>query len=350
MGRKRTVNLNLPEHIKLEGGTYYFRVGRNPRVRLGSTYPEAMMEHAKLLQVPASVTSLSDVMTKYLVEVVPTKAPRTIRDNTIEMVKLRAVFGHLRPEQVTAPMLNRYASERGAPVRANRELALLSNVYTWAINWGYAAINPCSGRFKGEEPRRTHLPTDKEIDFFMAHASELIRLYAEFKWLTSLRKADILKIELCHLTEEGIVLVEGKKMKRNPSTKVMEGKEIVIAWSPELRAVVAKARARRTRGYKDNRPIALRRHLFCTLHGERYTLDGFDSNWEHSMTRAKQLAAAEGKPFRHFREHDLRAKSASDDSATAQSRLQHTSAKTTKNYLRNKERTVVTPLMRKNAR
>ena len=77
-----------------------------------------------------------------------------------------------------------------------------------------------------------------------------------------------------------------------------------------------------------------------TVIAECYTEDGFRSLWSYAMWK---WTTQEGGPKgEHFTEHDLRAKVGSDseDLQTAQERLQHQSASTTKRVYRRKPASV----------
>jgi hypothetical protein len=90
------------------------------------------------------VTTMGEIMDRYMFEVAPKKAPSTYGSNKREMGNLRAVFGHMKPEEITAPDIYAYMDKRGAPVRANRE-RLCSRMYS-------------ATRFDGASPRT--IPAD----------------------------------------------------------------------------------------------------------------------------------------------------------------------------------------------
>jgi hypothetical protein len=79
----------------------------------------------------------------------PTKAPLTQRDNLIQLSKLCKFFDAPPAplDEITPQHIRQYLDWRKtAPVRANREKALLSHIFNKARDWGYtAAPNPCAG-------------------------------------------------------------------------------------------------------------------------------------------------------------------------------------------------------------
>src|SRR5207247_5511269 len=70
---------------------------------------------------------------------------RTRADYEDYSVPLLAVFGDVHAAAVMAPDVARYlrVERADAPVRANREIALLGNLLALAIELGEATANPC---------------------------------------------------------------------------------------------------------------------------------------------------------------------------------------------------------------
>ena len=77
---------------------YYYDHGGKPRREepLGSDYGLAIVRWAEIQRAgaekPAAIVTFGYVATRYLAEVVPTKAPRTQRDNLRELERLKAYF------------------------------------------------------------------------------------------------------------------------------------------------------------------------------------------------------------------------------------------------------------------
>lgn len=134
------------------------------------------------------------------------------------------------------------------------------------------------------------------------------------------------------MTDEGIAVTQGKT-----------GARLIYLWDAELRTVVARIKAmRRPRGPHRTktlrRPIGL--HLFCTRAGQPYTASGFDSIWQRAMKKA--LGA--GVIKERFTEHDIRAKTATDDPLSAQQRLGHKNRSMTDRYIKVRKVEKVKPL------
>lgn len=349
MGRKRESHPELPERVVFRHGAYYYRpAGSNRWVHLGRDYAQAMMAWAKLLNRPSEMANIGQVMDRYLLEIAPGKAKRTFRDNIKEMANLKTFFGRLHPDDIDERMIYQYMDERGAEVRANRELSLLSGVFKKAIRWGAASRNPVASVERFPEIHRRRYVADWELEIFKAVSSPMIRAYCDLKYMTGLRKGDILTLTRSSLTEEGIYVAPRKSQRKHPKTgEQLLMREQTFEWTDELRAAVDAVLA-----LKKGRAIHSV-YLFSTRDGKSYydieksRADGFDAIWKRYMAKAKEEAKRQGKVLEHFTEHDIRAKNASDEEneAEAQKRLGHASVKQTRDYRRKVDK--VQPLRRK---
>ena len=88
---------------------------------------------------------------------------------------LRLFFGTLRPKDVTRVDVYTYLDKRGAPVRANREKALLSDVFSIAIRWGIVTDNPCWGVKRNPEKPRDRYVEDFEHETVWKAAPMLVQ-------------------------------------------------------------------------------------------------------------------------------------------------------------------------------
>ncbi|MDR0702332.1 MAG: hypothetical protein LBF61_08000 [Azoarcus sp.] len=107
----------------------------------------------------------SAVFDRYEREITPKKAPRTQRDDAAILDMLRKVFGAMRLDDITPQHIAIYRDKRGekAPVRANREISLLSNIFNIAREWGVTAKeNPCRGVRKNKEHPRDYYAEDAD--------------------------------------------------------------------------------------------------------------------------------------------------------------------------------------------
>jgi integrase len=299
MGRRRKHNKHLPERVYLRGGSYFYVVPDSGKwVNLGRDYAKAMAEFGHLSATSGPVLTMSDLIDRYLREEAPTKAPRTYRDYLRQARLLRAYFGRMAPADVMQQDIYAYQAERKAvaPVQANREISLLSSIFSKAVRWG--VIGPHQNQAirieKLKEKPRDRYVTDAELRAFAAHAGPLVSAYSEFQYLTGLRQGDILALRLDQLKDDGIHVTVAK-------TK----RPLIIEWSPALTEAVRQARTlpRPVRGM----------YLLCTRTGQRYSASGFRSIWHRHMTSAVKNGILKTR----FTTHDVRAKAGSDAPSTA---------------------------------
>ncbi len=325
MGRRRKSHKHLPQRVYLRSGSYYFVDYLGKWHNLGRNYATAMAAYGQIADHDSAVTNMEDLIDRYLREIAPKKAESTFKDNIKQAKYLRAAFGKLRPVQIKAQGIYAYLDARGkrSRVQANRELALLSHIFKYAIRWGAVDRNPCIGveRFK-ETPRDCYVE-DWEYLAFREFGGPLIAAYIDFKLLTGLRKGDVLCLKIEHLKEDGIHAHISKT-----------NKDIIIAWSDALREAVTAIRSLP----RPSRVTGL--YLFCTRHGKPYAVSGFSSIWQRRMKAALEAGVLKER----FTDHDLRAKSGSDtDLDHAASLLTHLDARTTQRHYRRKT-PVVRPL------
>lgn len=292
-GKRQKPGVHTPRLYVYEGkrrATYYTITAANKRINLGHDPLEAKR---KLLDLEAGrpvAGSIAELFDRYMPEVSAKKAPATHKDEKASKVFLVKVFGKMRPQDIRPVHIAKYLDERGktAPVRANREKALLSHAFSMAMRWGIVDFNPCNGVARNTETPRDRLVTDRELCGFIAHnaGSEtgfLLGLTAWLAYLTSQRRGDLLKLRLDRIIDDGILVQQGKT-----------GAKVLVEWTPKLRECVAEIRAlpRPVRGL----------FLICNRGGQPYTDSGFKALWGRAMT----TWVAEGGERFHF--HDLRAK------------------------------------------
>jgi integrase len=285
-------------------GAYYFKPKEGPKVHLGRGYPEAILLYAQIMQPVIGRQRLGAVMDAYVREKIPKKKPRTQDDYLDAISRLRPVFGEMWPDDIEPKHVYQYLRMREGKVRANREVAVLSNVMQQAIEMGLVNANPCRQVRRNEESPRTRDVLDSEVDALMPHCPDWLQAYVELKLLTGLRQGDMLRLGMFSLRDDGLFVETGKR-----------GKRLLFRWTEALRAATDRCKALR------RKPSETR--LFVI------SQSGFKTAWQRAM------AKYEGEKFA---ENDLRAKVASaamDMGMDAASMLGHSSdAVTRRHYIR----------------
>lgn len=325
MGRKRKHHPGLPERVTLNHGAYYLIIPSGKWIHLGREYHAAMLRHRELVRPDGDVRTMNDLIDDYFTsKEFGRKKPRTKRDNETEAAKLRAVFGRMLPDEITTPDVQEYIRLRGAPVRAAREISLLSTILEHGIRLGALTDNPCAHAKKPTTGKRQRYVTDGEYLAVRDLASPLIRCAMDLALLTGLRRGDLLSLKLSDLKEDGICITQGKN-----------DKPLIIAWDDDLRLAIQAARQLKRRAISGL-------YVLCNRRGERYSDSGFSAMWQRTMDKAVKA----GIP--RFTFHDLRAKSGSDEKelAAASERLGHGSQAITRQVYRRKP-AIVAPLRSK---
>jgi|SRR5579871_5344376 len=319
MGRRRKRDKHLPQRVYLDHGTYWFRPKQGKAANLGRDLADALARYAALIGTQWSGRTLADVIDRYRLEVLPLKRSKQTREDEWRALdRLKAVFGHMLPENVTQQACYRYLDQRRtkegkpAPVAARHEVVLLGHVFAKAIRWGAASVNPVRGLDFGERAGKRPQVTMDQVSAVRALASERIRVAIDLAVSTGQRRGDLLALRRDQLTDEGIVFRQSKT-----------GAGVLIEWSDALHSIVDRA--------KQLPPQIPGEYLIRKRNGRPYSARGFSAIWQRLMTKYVEAGG------QRFSFHDLRSVSA-DGAATAeeaQARLGHASVETTRrHYLR----------------
>lgn len=341
MGRKPTNKGAIPrfrQRLRPNGKTYYFYdTCEKPRkeIPLGTDYGLAIMKYAEFERDRTADNRVRDVITfkyvsdRYLVEMLPTKAPATQKDNLRELKNLLAFFNDppapldsIQPQHV-----RQYLSWRkDAPVRANREKALLSAIWNFAREMGYTALaNPCAGVKGNKERGRDTYIEDSMYKAVYDSASTGLQDAMDLAYLTGQRVTDVRLMDERDIRDNQIWIKQGKTAAKRR-----------IELAGELAALVVRIKAR-----KELLPTYSTR-LIVNEDGDAMT---------ESMLRGRfdRARAAAGIPKSAFQMRDLRAKAGTDkaessgDILQARDQLGHTTVTMTEAYIRDRKGKKVMP-------
>lgn len=334
MGRRRATNLHLPPGMQFRHGAYYLitpgRDGARRRwVRLGREYGAALRQWAELRGEAASPgTTVGSAMDQYLAVSVASLAERTQKDYRLYIGRLRPVLGHLGIDELTPAVIRQYRDAKQSKQQARLELSCLRSVYREAREWGWTENDPFRGVRMPAIARRRRPTELAEFIRLRQAAGPALQCVIDFGLLTALRKGDILKVRLADLLPDGIRVDVSKT-----------GSYRLIAWTDQLREVVARAKALRRRRRPGANVDSL--YLFVsTRSGGPYTDSGFNTVWRRAVGRAG---------LSDLRPHDMRSWALTEakrrgGSDYAQALAAHGSVTTTEGYIRSSERAVVVPL------
>lgn len=334
MGRKRdgVKHSDLPKYIYWKNGCYRYlaidqETGKRTKwIKLHKNKNTALAMWNKLAEPVTKITTMNDLFDRYMIEVAPLKSTKSYQNNIVQVRPLKAFFGEMEPTTVTAVHIYGYLERRanlmtGEKITsANLEKALLSHVFAYAIKWGALKDNPC--RFvmslKKKEKETERYVTNEEFWAVHSIAPLVIQLIMELAWITSLRKADLLKVKKSDVTDDGILISISKKRTK---------KNVILEWTDALKHWHDRTKLIKTK--------VLSMYLLPSKNGTQYTKDGFATTFYRTVQRALKL----GLIKESFSIHDIRAKALTDASEIygldfAQQQGAHESKKTTFGYIR----------------
>jgi len=294
-----------------------------PNVPLGSDRAKALTKWAEIegSNCPSPLGTFGYCIERYIRDILPEKTPKTQRNYLRSAKAITAAFGKVQTTGIKPMHIYKYMDGHPKPLVANGDIKLMSVVFSYAMRWGECSINPCRGVRRHSEPPRDRYIEDFELQEFITAASPSMKVIIELAYITAMRKGDLLGIMISDVKPDGLYVRQGKT-----------GKRQIFEWSPELRRIVAEARALPRRVHT--------MYLFTSRNGTPYSSDGFDSNWQRIMKRT-------GIAGVHF--HDIRGKSITDAKAAsgidnAQALAGHKNSSMTEQYIRSRGVQKVTPL------
>jgi integrase len=358
MGRKPTKNLNLPKGMRARpkaGGViwYYLDAGKQAdgkrlEIPLGNDYLIALRKYAELMvTASAPPVTVPEMLTRFQVETMIGRTKGTLDDIRWSMPHLIKFFSDPSPAPLDAveplhiTQYRRWRSkttetQKGAPVRANREISWLSAAWNWARSEGLtSAQNPCIGVKKNKEDGRDIYVEDDELALITKHADEPLREALEMGHLIGQRPGDLRGMSETDI-RNGYLEVEQDKT----------GAKLRIEVIGDLFALVEQIKARKA-SIKGVRSLS----LLCDEKGQPLTKGKMRYRFDKAREQAAEACENEEQAarIRSLQFRDLRAKNGTDKAEkeglrAAQGLLGHTSQAMTEHYTRNRRGASVKPL------
>jgi hypothetical protein len=283
-------------------------------------------------------------------------AKRTLEDNYAEVEYLKAAFGSYPDTKLNSRHCAGYLQKRTyipkpkrnadgvleqqeprrAPVRANREMSLLSGAYTWALtsdDFPHITMNPCVGVLRNREEPSERCPEVWELEAAKKKASAVWALIFDFAYKCGQRGVQTRLLTKRAIRQDGVFV--GKKK---------NGEDVVIDWDDELIAIVLgllEYTAEVERSLHITSP-----YIIVSRNGQPYS----EAGWKNAVYRIVRAAIADqANPLEvPFSFHNIRARSGTDEEEmygrSAQHRLGHKRRSTTDLYIRGKKTRRVKPL------
>jgi len=167
MSQRRDGLLPRMQAIKRKKGTYYRYITiQNKHIGLGYDRVDAIRKVLKMSNKTTDEGMIASLWELYQ----KSNAFLELSDNTkkdyVQCSKpLLKSFGQTYASDIQASWIYRYLNveRKSAPIRANREKSLLSNLLDFAIQQGLSEKNPCKVVRRNKESPRSEAPTSEEI-------------------------------------------------------------------------------------------------------------------------------------------------------------------------------------------
>ncbi len=219
-------------------------------------------------------------------------------DYTQSSAHLLRVFGALAPKAIKPAHIARYlrVERAGAPVRANREVALLSNLMNLGVERGELDLNPCKQVRRNKEKPRKNPPKPEALAAFLAWAwgrpgqAPVLAGMVEFASLAGNRGVEFRLLTWPQVGPDKLRLIRAKQRGGETEQIVEE-----VSMSPAMLDLMARLRlhARNDRsGW-----------VFPKAKGGAHSAQSF----KLAFNRLKKAARAAGVLTDNFTFHDLRA-------------------------------------------
>jgi integrase len=365
MGRTRKHNpLNLPPRVYASHGAFFYE---HPGTRrwepLGTDVEKAKKRAAEIAHGSGDgYGTVSYFLGEFLeacrVRVVAKDlAQRTLDDYTRDAEPLKAFFGAMYPIGVDAPHVAEYLDtglQMNRAVRANREKACLSAMFTWLIRTGQGGVklNPCIGVKRNRETKRERYVEDDEMHATLAVAPVQVWALAELVYRTLQRPEDIIGWTPRTITERRAADGRLVRIIRNDQGKT--GKIVDIEVTPEIDAVLAKLKtpAPKKADGKAQPKVVTGLTLIHRRDGKPYSYDGLCAMLKRQQAKVRAQHAQEQGPLAAMPSwgfYDMKGKGATDmwqhgvPLEQVQVLCGHDSITTTERYVKSRWRGIVSP-------
>jgi integrase len=318
LGRKRTRNFDLPPHMAMKGGSFYYVCNGKPRVwiPLGTDRAKALRLWAEHEAGPQVGLSVGDLVQRYI-----DRSDELTPGSRKQYQSFQRALAEAFPIPASQLSAQHVALWRDLPSQRNRKtyvngcLAVLRAACTLGAEQGLSS--PLAVRGWTLKARDRYL-TDEEYIAIRERAPEWLQIAMDLGYATASRPSDILSLKWS-MVGESLDLRQQKTTQR-----------ISFSMTEELRAILQRARARPLLGLT----------VIANARGRPVTKGMLGAAW-----RAACQAAGVVAQFR-----DIRAKAATDAKKGGQDYqklLGHANPAMSERYIKRREAVMAEPVRRK---
>lgn len=256
-----------------KGYLYFLRGGVCQRMHSTPGTADFAAEYALLMRGPVvgPTRTIAKIIDAYRKSPEWAKlASNTRKSYTRHLEYFAEKIGHLHPEKITVRNVNAMRDALSdTPTDANRKIACLSSLYTWAQANDWAKHNPAIVAKKLEPTGRTRHPWPQDlIDAARATAKGRDLLLFEMLIGTGQRVNDVLSMRWSDMDVDGITIIPAKTKGRKPHP-------IYIPLTARLRSILA---------------ATPRRGLFIVAQDNGLRV-GYNLAWKNMMALRKAIGA-----------------------------------------------------------
>lgn len=328
---KVTKHPRLRAHIrKNKAGkvrVYYFydmRPDGKPDIPLGIEYLEALEKWDELHNhKPRIAGRLQEAFDRWSERELPKYFnDETRRSYSKQLKNIEGVLGIMVWDEITLPLLREYLDRRKAKTQGNREMSLLSIIWSKALMWGMTRLPwPAAGvkNWKNEEAARKFDVTDALFAAVYAEAGQMLRDCMDIATATGMR-----------LTDVRTVLMPAGDTLRLKASKTGKNADFDLTMSSVLPDLVSRRRTL----------CASHLMLLSTEDGFPVTASMLRTAWDNARAAAAKLPANKTIKTQlqamYLRDMRKRASDLADDVNVASNLLQHSSVAVTEKHYRGK--------------
>jgi hypothetical protein len=225
--------------------------------------------------------SVADAIDRFRTDVDPThfrdqsRDGKYVRNSAYE--RLTKFFGRMAPMKLETHHGYLYLDARakaGAPIGANKDLALMQTMCNYLIKWGIIKTNPFFGMMLNTKDRDVRVIERAHVVRFYLWALRQQQSYrtmglaAMFCYLTGFRAAEVRPFHMTGISDAGVRVVSAKRKRGEDETQKLR------LWSTRLRVVVERAK-------RDRSVDSV--FLFPNRKGQPYSKSGWASVWQDAM-------------------------------------------------------------------
>lgn len=365
MGRKRKSNpLNLPPRVYAKSGAFYYFHPGGKWEHLGTDVEQAKKRAAQIHNNQnegfGKLPYWFDEFLKHCKQrvAVGDLSPRTLDDYTDAGEKLKATFQDFYPIGIEPHHVGDYLDtnlQLGRGVRANREKAALSVMFTWLMRKGFAGVktNPCAGIKRNKETKRERYVENEEMAATLADAPLQVWGLAHLVYRTLQRPEDIIGWTPRNITERRDAGGRVVKIIRNKQGKT--GATVDIEITPEIEAVLQRLKvtpASKAAVKRGEAKVVRGLTLIHRRDGLPYSYDGLCAMLKRCQAKVREQHAEKASPLAEMAPwgyYDMKGKGATDmwqagvPLGLVQVLCGHDSITTTEKYVKARWRGIVAP-------